>query len=508
MKSLVTFLTAIFFFYFFINVYAHVTDYTFSNVSGTYSEITGDTIVAEATVYDPMDGVAYPDNSIPFPFFFNGIPYTNFKISSNGFITFGDEPIAFMESSPIQFNNAYDGVIACFARELVGYRVVLASLRTGSNILSYIRPYEFVGLEVGKVITGDGINPGTTITALDQSAGTITMSGPATISTIYDEPCQIYSGSIVRGTSGSPGSRVHTIQFKNVKSKSNYLPDVNFVNFQIKLYEGSNKIELVYGTCYYEYPPAFGEVGLRGTDNSDFNNLSNATSDWASVTNPGSNNYQDLEMSDTIVPSLGRTFIFRLDTNILSVELSSFTSSVSGNDVSLYWSTNSEQNNSRFEIERSFEKGNWSKVGSIAGSGTSTDPHNYAYKDRNLATGKYSYRLKQIDYNGEFEYNNLDKEVIIGIPEKYKLSQNYPNPFNPTTKINFDLPYESKVTLNLFDMAGREISRLVDETKAAGYYTVMLDGTNLSSGIYFYSISAENGRGRNFIAARKMVLIK
>ena len=148
--------------------------------------------------------------------------------------------------------------------------------------------------------------------------------------------------------------------------------------------------------------------------------------------------------------------------SVLPVELSSFTSNINNRDVTLNWSTSSEVNNSGFDIERS-SNGTWSKVGNVTGNGTSTVGHNYSYTDRNLASGNYSYRLKQVDYNGNFEYHNLSNEVIVGVPVNYDLSQNYPNPFNPSTSINFDLPIDGKVSLKLYDMNGREVMTLLNE---------------------------------------------
>ncbi|MFZ1321596.1 MAG: T9SS type A sorting domain-containing protein [Ignavibacteria bacterium] len=188
---------------------------------------------------------------------------------------------------------------------------------------------------------------------------------------------------------------------------------------------------------------------------------------------------------------------------LLPVELSSFASLVSGSDVTLNWSTASEINNSGFDIERSSVSGTWSKVGSVSGNGTSTTANSYSYTDKNLATGNYNYRLKQIDFNGNFEYFNLSNEVNIGVPVKYDLSQNYPNPFNPSTKINYALPTDGQVSIKIFDMSGKEVMSLLNEVKSAGYYSVNFNASNLSSGIYFYSLSAAD-----FSATKKMMLVK
>lgn len=193
---------------------------------------------------------------------------------------------------------------------------------------------------------------------------------------------------------------------------------------------------------------------------------------------------------------------------LLPVELSSFVSLVNKNNVTLNWSTASETNNSGFDIERATVNGqlpieNWNKIGNVTGSGTINVPVEYSFTDKNLASGKYAYRLKQIDYNGNFEYFNLSNEVNIGVPSRFELSQNYPNPFNPSTTINFEIPSEGKVSLKVFDMSGKEVSTLVNEVRSAGYYSYNFNASGLTSGIYFYTLNAND-----FSGTRKMLLIK
>ena len=95
----------------------------------------------------------------------------------------------------------------------------------------------------------------------------------------------------------------------------------------------------------------------------------------------------------------------------------------------------------------------------------------------------------------------------IALPKSYNLTQNYPNPFNPVTKIDYDLPFDSKVALILYDMLGREIKNIVNENQKAGYYTVVVNAHNLSSGTYFHRFIA-NSSGKNIIITKKMVLLK
>ena len=110
--------------------------------------------------------------------------------------------------------------------------------------------------------------------------------------------------------------------------------------------------------------------------------------------------------------------------------------------------------------------------------------------EQNLTYGKYNYRLKQIDYNGNFEFFNLNSEVGIGNPRKFDLSQNYTNPFNPSTTINFDLPADGFVTLKIFNTSGKEVATLVNETRSSGYNNISFNPAYLSSGVYYYRLES------------------
>lgn len=190
------------------------------------------------------------------------------------------------------------------------------------------------------------------------------------------------------------------------------------------------------------------------------------------------------------------------DNGVLPVELSSFTSTVNNRDVTLNWTTQTETNNSGFEIERSIN-GVWANAGFVAGNGNTTLSHSYSFTDRGLNIGTYSYRLKQIDYNGAFEYHNLTNEVIIGAPSTYSLSQNYPNPFNPSTVINYQLPKAGDVNITVYDLSGKEVKSLVNGKQEAGFYSVNLNASSLSSGVYFYTI-----RTNDFTNTKSMLLVK
>lgn len=189
----------------------------------------------------------------------------------------------------------------------------------------------------------------------------------------------------------------------------------------------------------------------------------------------------------------------------LPVELASFTSVINGPDVTLQWSTASEDNNRGFYIERILNgSGNeWIEKGFVTGNGTTNAVSNYVYRDNDLASGTYKYRLKQTDYNGNFKYHDLGSEVVIGIPDKYSLSQNYPNPFNPSTTVNFEIPVPGIVSIRIFDISGKKVSNVINEFKEAGYHSVQFRADGLSSGIYFYRLTSGD-----FVQTRKMMVLK
>jgi photosystem II stability/assembly factor-like uncharacterized protein len=194
--------------------------------------------------------------------------------------------------------------------------------------------------------------------------------------------------------------------------------------------------------------------------------------------------------------------MFKYHNSIVPVELISFTANVDDNLVQLNWQTVTETNNYGFEIDRYDETEKWNNIGFTEGHGNSSSPNSYSFIDRNITGGvKFRYRLKQIDFDGEFKYSN-EIEVEI-IPGKFVLNQNYPNPFNPSTKIRWQSPISSRQTLKIYDVLGNEALTLVDEYKQAGRYEVELDASDLPSGIYFYQLKIEN-----FVETKKMVLLK
>ena len=188
----------------------------------------------------------------------------------------------------------------------------------------------------------------------------------------------------------------------------------------------------------------------------------------------------------------------------LPVELKSFTANIRNGIVNLNWTTATETANFGFDIERKSGNGNWIKLGFVKGNGTSASEKNYTFTDATVRKGKYSYRLKQIDRDGKFQYQN-EASVIIGIePRKIVLDENFPNPFNPTTKISFMLGTTAHATLKVYDLLGKEIATLADGIfQENEIQEVNFNANNLTSGIYYYKLQSNNQT-----EIKKMVLMK
>ena len=206
--------------------------------------------------------------------------------------------------------------------------------------------------------------------------------------------------------------------------------------------------------------------------------------------------------------NLSSAYLFMIYDGIIPVELTSFTANVSGPNVQLNWSTATETNNQGFEVQRNYNQSGWTLLGFIDGNGTTTEPQTYSFTDNNVKEGSYSYRLKQIDYDGSFNYSDIVEVTVGNIPDEYKLLQNYPNPFNPSTMIRYQVPQKSNVTIKVYNLLGREIKTLFNGPVQPGYHDVEWNGLNnhgiqMSSGIYIYRMTAGT-----FTGSGKMILMK
>ncbi|MCX6162836.1 MAG: T9SS type A sorting domain-containing protein [Ignavibacteriae bacterium] len=122
------------------------------------------------------------------------------------------------------------------------------------------------------------------------------------------------------------------------------------------------------------------------------------------------------------------------------------------------------------------------------------------------APGTYNYQCTFHTFSGmvgSFAANPVGIKETGEIAKGFKLAQNYPNPFNPSTTIKFSLPQSGFVTLIIYDISGKELKTLVNNQLSSGSYKLIMDGSDLSSGIYFYKLTAGN-----FREIKRMVLIK
>ncbi|MBK6913382.1 MAG: T9SS type A sorting domain-containing protein [Ignavibacteriales bacterium] len=142
-------------------------------------------------------------------------------------------------------------------------------------------------------------------------------------------------------------------------------------------------------------------------------------------------------------------------------------------------------------------------MGFREGKGSTSEPQEYSYSDilSEITPSKLYYRLKQIDFNGDFEYSNIIEIEIA--PSAFSLAQNYPNPFNPSTNISYQLPAYGFVSLKVYDVLGNEVATLVNEEQKAGVYSINFNAQLLSSGVYYYQLKSGNN-----IQTKKMILTK
>lgn len=212
----------------------------------------------------------------------------------------------------------------------------------------------------------------------------------------------------------------------------------------------------------------------------------------------------------------------------LPVVLSSFTATSADQGVVVSWCTETELNNSGFDIYRSDERtGKFVKITQeiIKGAGISAEPHDYNFLDEAVEPGHtYYYYLKSIDFSGDEQQTHvirvtidfdgvLNVDSMLGTPAKSMLLQNFPNPFNPETWIPFQLTKTADVTIRIYNIKGEAIRVLDVGHKDAGYHVskgsaVYWDGRDnsgelSSSGIYFYAISAGD-----FHAVKKLIIMK
>jgi photosystem II stability/assembly factor-like uncharacterized protein len=243
-----------------------------------------------------------------------------------------------------------------------------------------------------------------------------------------------------------------------------------------------------------------------------YNSVDNAASWSTQYTSPtfGVYNAMTKARNDNLILAVRSDGGISANIITLPVELTSFTATSNAGQVILNWQTATEINNSGFEVERKVGSAIsiWEKVGFVDGNGTTAETKAYSFTDNNVSAGNYLYRLKQIDYNGTFEYSNVIVAEVDFALKEFVLNQNYPNPFNPSTVISFQLAAGSQVTLRIFNVIGEEVATLVNEKLEEGIYNYEFEAAELNSGIYFYTIDVIEANGSKYSSTKKMMVIK
>lgn len=358
---------------------------------------------------------------------------------------------------------------------------------------------------------------------------------------IYGDYCSRFIWSLDYDSSSAP---VNTLLLTSTASLTTFGVDLN------------NELYFTAGSSIMRFVPtaaivapsnlqanevSFGVVQLTWNDNSNNENgfrieRKSPGGNFILIDSVGANvtTYNDNSVADTLyiyrVYAFGTAGVsgYSNETMVVTsvpVELTSFTASLGTNKVILNWITATEENNLGFEISRAIKNEklkieNWEVIGFVEGNGTTTVRNIYSFEDdvtKVLTQGVVAYRLKQIDYDGSFEFSPVVEIEIDFMPNEYSLLQNYPNPFNPNTVISYQLPALSNVVLKVYDVLGNEVAVLVNETQSAGRYNINFstgslgNAVNLSSGIYYYQLTAVNAASTSsngFVETKKMILIK
>ena len=199
---------------------------------------------------------------------------------------------------------------------------------------------------------------------------------------------------------------------------------------------------------------------------------------------------------------------FGYDGGVFPVELTVFEALVDGADVLLAWETASETNNAGFEIQARMSNIDilndaWEAIDFVEGHGTTEFAQSYSYRVEDLAPGRHVFRLKQIDFDGTFEYHP-EVEVVVEMVERFLVEPVYPNPFNPEAQFRFAVRQTQPVRVELYDMLGRQAKVLYEGVPQAGQmHTVRIDGSDLPSGLYLVRVA-----GTSFVKTQTVTLIK
>jgi hypothetical protein len=193
----------------------------------------------------------------------------------------------------------------------------------------------------------------------------------------------------------------------------------------------------------------------------------------------------------------------------LPVELTAFEALADGRSTILQWRTASETNNAGFELQHRYlgeaakSTAAFTALAFIEGHGTTIEAQTYSFRLDELEPGHHVFRLKQLDYDGRFEYSP-EIEVAIELPEAYLVSEVYPNPFNPQASFSFSVSRSQEVTVSVYNMLGQRVAVLFSGVVSAGTArTLQVDGSRLESGTYIVRVL-----GEGFVHTQTITLVK
>ena len=353
-----------------------------------------------------------------------------------------------------------------------------------SNFAQSTIDFETVGQDFSWTIFANGTGDSTdySVVANPDPSGinTSSMVGKYVVNTDAETFAGIFTDDITPFTLDANNSMITVMVYKNVISP---------FNLKLEGFAGahdnnvSNTVTDHWEQLVLDYSADIGQMVTRLTIIPDF----------PATRTEGSTNYFDnIDFSGVLIP----------------VELKSFRGSYVGNSVQLNWSTATELNNKGFDVQRSIAGSDFMTIGFVHGKGTTTESNSYSFVDKAISPNTiHSYRLKQIDFDGNYSYSavvNLGKSL----PLNFDLAQNYPNPFNPTTNISFNLPVNSNVSLDIYNLVGEKVKEVYKGALEAGSHAYEVNGSDLSSGIYVYRLIVGAENGTNFVASKKMTLLK
>ncbi|MDX2361859.1 MAG: T9SS type A sorting domain-containing protein [Crocinitomicaceae bacterium] len=179
---------------------------------------------------------------------------------------------------------------------------------------------------------------------------------------------------------------------------------------------------------------------------------------------------------------------------VLPVEDLEFQGEQIDRQVDLFWTTQSEINNDYFDVERSIDGGSFEIIGKVDGNGTTNSPSNYSLTDYNPAPGINYYRLRQVDFDGQFRYSNVIAFEFNGNDDAYFISAS-PNPTSGVTKILFNSNNQGNSVICVYNSLGKQVFNQTYYTQS-GLNSIEIDLNSVAKGVYILSLELDQEEPR------------